>query len=143
MITEYAKMYRCSRRRRNSGTSFLCAWAKVPDFIFLKKYCIIFIESKEKLLSKKIYKGGQNNAHNCTELEGCSDSPGTGKDQFSGNQKRDLASRGPRSGCSCLLTISISRIQCERFQACPFARSNQSCDWHAAFNLYRPVQETD
>ena len=32
MITEYAKMYRCSRRRRNSGTSFLCAWAKVLDF---------------------------------------------------------------------------------------------------------------
>ena len=58
MITEYAKMYRCSSRRRNSGTSFLCAWAKVPDFIFLKKYCII-IESKEKLLSKKYIKEGK------------------------------------------------------------------------------------
>ena len=54
MITEYAKMYRCSRRRRNSGTSFSEAATKVPDFILYKKYCIIFIESKEKLLSKKI-----------------------------------------------------------------------------------------
>ena len=77
MITEYAKMYRCSRRRRNSGTSFSEAATKVPDFILYKKYCIIFIESKEKLLSQKIYKGGQNNAYNRTELEGRSDPSGT------------------------------------------------------------------
>ena len=55
MITEYAKMYRCSSRRRNSGTSFLCAWAKVPDFIFLKKYCIIFIESKKSSTFRKMH----------------------------------------------------------------------------------------
>ena len=77
MITEYAKMYRCSSRRRNSGTSFSEAATKVPDFILYKKYCIIFIESRKSSAFRKIYKGGQNNAYNCTELEGRSDPSGT------------------------------------------------------------------